>query len=275
MLTFGASTQIMYGMEEKNSEKNFPFFGLDPELQIYTLKQGIAARLNSNDSMVEAVLDAFKYINNATSANKSLYPKKQELIEELKKLAKEKFAPEYLGLTAEELGQKMDNLVLYHINSMQPDSKASYLNDIAKLVIAGVELNVLRKFKIAHFLEPISPLIIAVVANNLNLVQLMIVYGADVNLALPLHHIGIADETGLRIAKLLIARGADVNSKTSNFRTPLIIATISDQKELVNLLLKHHADATIKDGDGKTALDYAIQRNNTDLIKILSEARGA
>ncbi|MEO1181334.1 MAG: ankyrin repeat domain-containing protein, partial [Cyanobacteria bacterium J06636_28] len=48
--------------------------------------------------------------------------------------------------------------------------------------------------------------------------------------------------------------------------TPLILASFKDHIELVQLLLEHGADVTVRDQWHRTALDYALRRGESDPI---------
>ncbi len=73
------------------------------------------------------------------------------------------------------------------------------------------------------------------------------------------------------IVKMLLEYGSfDVNLKSSyNDSTLLIAATKSGNLCLVKYLLSMGCDATEKDNANKTALDYAVQSNNKDIIALL------
>jgi ankyrin repeat protein len=58
--------------------------------------------------------------------------------------------------------------------------------------------------------------------------------------------------------RLLINRGANVNTVDIKKRTPLHLAALARKLESVRLLLKSGADPRAVDRDGKTAWDYAI-----------------
>ena len=46
-------------------------------------------------------------------------------------------------------------------------------------------------------------------------------------------------------------------------------AALNGQVEMVELLMRHGADASMKDGDGKTAADHARGRGHTGLAERL------
>lgn len=56
----------------------------------------------------------------------------------------------------------------------------------------------------------------------------------------------------------MIKKGADVNAKTKNGDTPLILATREDNLEIVQHLIEADAELFLKNNRGKIAFDYAI-----------------
>jgi len=58
----------------------------------------------------------------------------------------------------------------------------------------------------------------------------------------------------------------EVNLQTSEGKTPLMYAIKSENKQLIQQLLKLDADIKLTDNNGQTALDYAIQTHNMDII---------
>jgi len=62
------------------------------------------------------------------------------------------------------------------------------------------------------------------------------------------------------ICRLLLERGANPNSQTrASLSTPLHRAVLFRNTEAIELLLKYHADVHLKDLDGKSAEDKAIE----------------
>ena len=66
-----------------------------------------------------------------------------------------------------------------------------------------------------------------------------------------------------------MSHSADINTANNTGVTALIFATMYNQQAVVQLLLKHAADNSLKDDSGKTALDYANEKGFNDLIKLL------
>ena len=109
-------------------------------------------------------------------------------------------------------------------------------------------------------------------SDKVNIAKLLIEHGADVN---SVHHgltpLHLAAMSGnVDIAKVLLENGADANVNVQGL-TPLHLAASSGYADIVELLLKHGADPSIRDSDGKTALDFARESNRKDVVKIIEE----
>ena len=67
---------------------------------------------------------------------------------------------------------------------------------------------------------------------------------------------------------------SNVNIKTDSYwdlRTPLHLASINGHLEVIKYLIKKGADPKIKSSDGKTAYDYAIDLNHSDVSNYLQQ----
>ncbi len=70
--------------------------------------------------------------------------------------------------------------------------------------------------------------------------------------------------------RVLLKNGATINTIDKGEQwTALMFAAAEGQAEIVDLLLTHGADRTLKDTDGDTALQFAIQRKQQAVIKML------
>lgn len=85
-------------------------------------------------------------------------------------------------------------------------------------------------------------------------------------------HSAVADGGDRRIAKALIAAGADVNAKQRHGWTPLHGAADNGDRELVELLLRRGADPAATHDGGKTALDIAGEKGHAEVIEVLRAA---
>ena len=107
-----------------------------------------------------------------------------------------------------------------------------------------------------------SPLSIATRNGDLNTVQKLLDYGANVNPepqdgpALPISVKYEYDD----IFYLLIERGADVNLASIDGQTALMLATYMHRAEIVRCLLDQGARSDIEDKEGRTAIDFAESR---------------
>lgn len=80
----------------------------------------------------------------------------------------------------------------------------------------------------------------------------------------PLH---IAAKRGnLDIVQLLIERGAELNALNSMGQTPLFLAVQGGHKDIANLLIERGAIVRIKDKFDKTPLDWADTQEMKDLL---------
>ena len=75
----------------------------------------------------------------------------------------------------------------------------------------------------------------------------------------------------VEVAKLLIEKGADVNTTISNGFTPLYVACLNGDAELVKLLIEKGADVNPTKSDGLTPLYGACLKGHAELVKLLIE----
>ena len=73
------------------------------------------------------------------------------------------------------------------------------------------------------------------------------------------------------IAKILIGSGADVNIIDNDGNTPLHIQASDGEErfDVIEILLAHGADKSVKNKRGQRAYDIAISREDKDNAKIL------
>lgn len=69
----------------------------------------------------------------------------------------------------------------------------------------------------------------------------------------------------------LIAKASDVNTQDDKGKTALMASANAGLEGITQELLKLGANSDLKDQKDKTALDYAIEKGNTQLIKLLTE----
>jgi ankyrin repeat protein len=78
----------------------------------------------------------------------------------------------------------------------------------------------------------------------------------------------------MEIVELLLARGADPNSREGNGFTALHAAADNGQIEMVRLLLDHGADANARAENGKTPLGMAVAKSHAEVAQLLRERGG-
>ncbi len=71
------------------------------------------------------------------------------------------------------------------------------------------------------------------------------------------------------IAAYLLASGAGPNIRTPEGSSALLYAVLSGNTGLVKLLIEKGAHKTTKDGNGKSVLEYARQRNFPEIVLLL------
>ena len=77
-------------------------------------------------------------------------------------------------------------------------------------------------------------------------------------------------EENLKAVKLLAESGACINQQDKgNGFTPLIKAVFKNRSDIVKYLLEKGADRNVYSFERKSALDYAYERNNKEIINLL------
>lgn len=115
-----------------------------------------------------------------------------------------------------------------------------------------------------------SPLAVAVGKQQLEMVELLLENGAEPDLAgketgwTPLHV--AAFEGFFESAKLLVTRGANVNTRDSGGQTPFMDAAHSSNVETAFFLIERGADLKAAESDGTTCLMWAVMSENAKLV---------
>lgn len=77
----------------------------------------------------------------------------------------------------------------------------------------------------------------------------------------------------VKLVKILLDNGANVNTRDGRGRTGLIWAAFKNQDEVVKFLLENGADTEIRDDRGRTALTWALHNAHTENIEMLLQHR--
>lgn len=120
-----------------------------------------------------------------------------------------------------------------------------------------------------------TPLLLAVLLQEQDLVKLLLQHGADPNIpdssGRPPLHCSISKPS---ILQTLLDSKPDVNAKTKEGETPLYWASSAGLAPAVELLLKNGADPNIADSHGNTPLHLAALKSYKEIVELLL-AKGA
>jgi len=86
-----------------------------------------------------------------------------------------------------------------------------------------------------------------------------------------LHYAATAGDCG--IIKLLLDKSAYIDAESPNKTTPLMMAARTGQMAAVKLLIEAGADVSLKNDQGMTAADFAINHEFTDVAAVLKSAQ--
>ena len=115
-----------------------------------------------------------------------------------------------------------------------------------------------------------SPLMLAALKGELQLCQLMIQKGGDVNKPgwTPLHY--AATRGHLAVLNLLLEENAYIDAASPNNTTPLMMAAHYGTPSAVKLLLEAGADPMLKNDLGLSAIDFAVRGKRLESAEIIS-----
>ncbi|WP_137896650.1 ankyrin repeat domain-containing protein [Ramlibacter sp. 2FC] len=117
-----------------------------------------------------------------------------------------------------------------------------------------------------------SPLMMAALKGQLELARLLIARGADVNKPgwAPLHY--AATHGHLELMQLLLDEHAYIDAESPNGSTPLMMAAHYGTPQAVQLLLDAGADPLLKNRLGLSAIDFAFRGNRKDVADLIAAA---
>jgi len=123
-----------------------------------------------------------------------------------------------------------------------------------------------------------TPLALAVIHGNSDIVRLLIEHGANVNApASPngspvLHCAADLEQDAPELLDLLLQSGAEVNAVSEDRITPLMLAAQRGHAESVQVLLAAQPDLEIRSTGGKTAIEIAAAAKRTEVVSLLRRA---
>ena len=115
-----------------------------------------------------------------------------------------------------------------------------------------------------------SPLMIAALKGETDLVTRLIERGADVNKPgwTPLHY--AATNGHLAIMRLLLEKHAYIDAEAPNGSTPLMMAAQFGTPDALKLLLDEGADPLLKNPRGQSAIDFANLAGRKDAAELIA-----
>ena len=141
------------------------------------------------------------------------------------------------------------------------------VKDVNDLIQGGADPNSTGK-------NGITPLHVAASRGKIPVIEALITNGANINMpdydkATPLHHAAATNHA--KTVTALLRLGANPNLKDLIGYTPLHCAAENNYTEIVQTLIANNACADTENEDSRTALDLAVQSENTDinLVRIL------
>jgi hypothetical protein len=123
-----------------------------------------------------------------------------------------------------------------------------------------------------------SPLRVAIRADNVHMIEMLIQAGADLELQVDEHETALhlacrRDNQG--IVQTLLRGGADINAKDNRGETVLHLAylEVEDNSDMMRLLLLRGANVNALGRNNDTILHLACQEGRADIVAILLEAK--
>jgi ankyrin repeat protein len=123
-----------------------------------------------------------------------------------------------------------------------------------------------------------TPLGLAVLRGNYEIIGLILDHGANINAAASpngqtvLHCIAALDQDSPEMIDYLLQRGAEVDVTREDRMTPLMLASARGHVETVRVLLSASPDLELRSAAGKTAIDLAAAANHPEVVSLLRTA---
>ena len=117
-----------------------------------------------------------------------------------------------------------------------------------------------------------TPLMTAALGGNLEIARMLIERGVPVNQPgwTALHYCAAAGKADM--CQLLLDKDADIDARSPNGTTPLMMAVREGHFDVVKLLVWEVADVNAENAEGATALKWAIRADREDMVSLLKRA---
>jgi ankyrin repeat protein len=140
---------------------------------------------------------------------------------------------------------------------------------VQALLMQGAPVDfVYHDFKRRHFGPP---LVIAAKMGSVEIVESLLAHRARVNDLDNAALITASWQGHADVVTRLLEAGAAINQPDQAGETALIAATMKKQREVVIVLLAHHADVNLRVGSGWSALKYALQNKDQATAQLLEQ----
>ena len=159
------------------------------------------------------------------------------------------------------------NMTLIDKNGFTALHHATSFEVLSCLIRNGADVNACTN-------DNYTPLMIAVEKGNKVAVTFLVEHGADIDVQANIGgktalHLAVTCHDSRDILNCLIKNGANVNSRTSMGKTPLMLASKCGHVNVATSLVKCGADVDLRDPTGQTALHYAVDQH-CDSCDVLS-----
>jgi hypothetical protein len=117
-----------------------------------------------------------------------------------------------------------------------------------------------------------SALMLASFKGNLDMVQLLVARGAEVQHPgwAPLHYAAFEGRT--EVIRFLLGKGADKDAVAPNGYSPLMLAVLNKHLDATQALLYADVELNLRGPKGETALGIALPKGEAEMIELLKRA---
>jgi len=153
-------------------------------------------------------------------------------------------------------------------------ARSGDVQKVKKLIKSKADVNYTESLSLADGvqIDEWTPLMMAVVSRNLDVVKQLVSAGAWVNYlnSQVFNAVKLAvDIDRIDMVKYLVEHGAYINNSNFEGVTPLMSAAINGNYDITQYLVSLHADLNSRHKDGDTALMFAIARGHSKIAELL------